>query len=61
MKIGNRVTMAPMWKYEVAYGKVIKINKEYVVVRWDGVNGDWHYTHKQAERIEVVNEKDEVS
>ena len=58
MNINDRVKMSPMWKYDEAYGSVIKITKDYVVVSWDGVNGLWHYTHDQAEKkIEVIDEK----
>ena len=57
MNVGDTVKMTPMWKYDTAIGKIIKITKEYVVVRWDGINGDWHYTEQQAERLEVINEQ----
>lgn len=56
MKVGDRVKIAPMWKYEEARGNIIKITKEYTVVSWDGVNGEWHYTKKQADKIQVINE-----
>ena len=32
LKVGDRVTMAPMWKHRYARGEVIKITKEYIVV-----------------------------
>ena len=56
MKVGDRVKKAPMWKYNEACGKVIKISKGYVVVSWDDVNGEWHYTNEQAKALEVINE-----
>ena len=56
MKVGDRVTMSPMWKHSEAIGEVIKITKEYVVVSWDDINGQWHYTQEQAKKIEVINE-----
>ena len=56
MKVGDRVRMSPMWKYDSALGVVVKINKEYTVVRWDEVNGEWHYTKEQAKKLEIVNE-----
>ena len=57
MKVGDRVRMSPMWKYDEASGVIKQIKKDgYIVVRWDGINGDWHYTAKQAERLEVINE-----
>ena len=51
---GDRVKMSPMWKYDEAYGEVIKITKEYVVVSWDGINGEWHYTKDQSKNLEVI-------
>ena len=46
-----------MWKYEEAFGTVKQIRKDgYVVVVWDNINGEWHYTEEQAKRLEVVNE-----
>ena len=57
MKVGDRVRMAPMWKYAEAFGVVKKINNDgYVVVRWDNINGDWHYTPEQIKKLEVINE-----
>ena len=54
MKTGNRVKMSPMWKYNSASGIIIKITKDYVVVRWDQINGEWHYTPEQAKDLEVL-------
>ncbi len=55
MKVGDRVRMSPMWKYDEAFGVIKQIRKDgYVVVNWDGINGDWHYTDEQANRLEVV-------
>ena len=51
MKLGDRVTVSPMWKYVKASGKIIKITKEYYVIRWDGINGDWHYTQEQMKKV----------
>ena len=57
MDKADRVRMAPMWKYEEAFGTVKQIRKDgYVVVVWDNINGEWHYTEEQAKRLEVVNE-----
>jgi hypothetical protein len=47
-KIKDRVVASPMWKFDSVSGEVIKINKEYVVVKWDNVPGEWHYTHEKA-------------
>ena len=54
MKVDDRVKMQPMWKYESAVGTVIKVTKEYTVVSWDGINGDWHYTPEQAKKLERI-------
>ena len=56
MKVGDRVRMSPMWKYDEAIGTIVKINKEYVVVEWDSINGQWHYTLAQADKLEVLDE-----
>ncbi len=54
IKPGDRVRKSPMWKYDEAIGNIIKVTKDYVVVSWDGVNGEWHYTKEQAESLEVI-------
>tara|TARA_B100001250_G_scaffold401497_1_gene413451 strand:- start:11457 stop:11633 length:177 start_codon:yes stop_codon:yes gene_type:complete len=56
MKVGDEVKMEPMWKYETAEGEIEKITAEYVVVKWKGIPGHWHYTKDQAKRIEIINE-----
>ena len=53
--VGDRVKLSPMWKYESAVGSVVSITKEYVVVQWDNVNGDWHYTNEQSQKMEILN------
>tara|TARA_B100000886_G_scaffold147620_1_gene100359 strand:+ start:3680 stop:3856 length:177 start_codon:yes stop_codon:yes gene_type:complete len=58
VKIGDKVRMEKMWKYEVSVGIVEKITSEYVVVKWEGVPGHWHYTEEQAERLEVIDDVD---
>ena len=55
MKVGDRVRMSPMWKHKEAEGTIIKITKDYVVVSWEGVNGEWHYDHKQSSKLEVIS------
>jgi len=54
MKVGDKVKMSPMWKYEEASGSIIKITKDYVVVRWDDINGDWHYTKTQSKKLKML-------
>ena len=56
LKPGDRVVMSPMWKYDFARGKLIKITRDrYFIVRWDNINGDWHYTEEQAKRLYKEN------
>ena len=57
MKVGDKVKMSPMWKYDEATGEIEKITADgYVVVKWDEVPGQWHYTKEQAKRLEILNE-----
>ena len=56
MQKGQRVRMAPMWKYQEAIGTIRQIKADgYVVVDWDGINGEWHYTPEQAKGLEVMD------
>ena len=51
--------MAPMWKYAEAFGTIKQIKGDgYVVVLWDEINGEWHYTAEQSKRLEIINESD---
>jgi len=46
-----------MWILDEAFGHVSKITRDgYVVIIWEGVNGEWHYTKEQIERIEVIKD-----
>ena len=56
MEAGNKVRMAPMWKYDEAVGEIQKITESYVIVKWDGIPGQWHYTEEQAKRLEIIEE-----
>ena len=57
MKPGYRVRMAPMWKYDEAIGTIKKVGKDgTVVVVWDKINGEWHWTAEQAKRLEIIDE-----
>ena len=58
MKVGDKVKMAPMWKYEEATGEIQKITESYIVVKWVDIPGQWHYTEEQAKRLEIINEVD---
>ena len=56
MKVGDKVRMTPMWKYEEAIGTIKQIKRDgYVIVVWEGINGEWHYTEDQAKRLEILN------
>ena len=56
MKAGNKVRMAPMWKYEEAIGEIQKVTESYIIVKWVDIPGQWHYTKEQAQRLEVISE-----
>ena len=57
MQKGQRVRMAPMWKYDEAFGVIHQIKRDgYVVVLWDNINGEWHYTPEQAAKLEVIDD-----
>ena len=59
MKVGDKVRMVPMWKYEEAIGEIQKITADgYIVVKWIDIPGQWHYTEEQAKRLEIINEMD---
>ena len=56
MKVGDKVKMSPMWKYVMAVGEIEKITGSYIIVKWVGIPGQWHYTKEQAQRLEIINE-----
>ena len=57
MKVGDRVFMSPMWKYDKAIGTVVKITRDgYTVISWDGINGEWLYTEEQSKKLEAHDE-----
>lgn len=56
MQVGDRVTRDSVLRTVNPIGTVIKITLDYVVVKWDNINGEWHYTHKQANNLEAVDE-----
>ena len=58
MKVGDKVRMSPMWKYETATGHIEKITSDgYIIVKWIDIPGQWHYTEIQAQRLEIINEE----
>lgn len=58
MKVGDKVKMHKMWKYEVAYGVIEKITSDYTVVKWQDIPGQWHYTKEQAKKLELIDDVD---
>jgi len=56
VKVGDKVTKDLVMRVENPKGTIVNITKEYVVVKWDNINGQWHYTFPQAEKLEVINE-----
>ena len=58
MKVGNRVTRARALHTNHPTGSIIKINNDYIVVDWDNLPGDWHYTHEQAQKLTIVTLED---
>tara|TARA_R100000908_G_C3750140_1_gene144770 strand:- start:1250 stop:1432 length:183 start_codon:yes stop_codon:yes gene_type:complete len=55
MKVGDKVSMQNMWKYEEATGEIEKITADgYVVVKWEDIPGQWHYTHEQAKKLQPI-------
>ena len=56
MKVGDKVSMTPMWKYETAIGVIEKITVSYVIVKWLDIPGHWHYTKVQAKNLNIIKE-----
>jgi len=56
VNVGDRVTRASVLRVENPVGSVVKITLDYVIVKWDNINGQWHYTHEQAKKLERINE-----
>ena len=43
--------------YELARKIAGIIGKDgYVIVIWDGINGEWHFTEEQSNSLKMVNE-----
>ena len=56
MNVGDRVTRDAVLRTENPVGTIIKITVDYVVVKWDNINGQWHYTYEQAKKLEFADE-----
>ncbi len=56
MEVGDRVKMNLGGSHGESVGTVVKITKDgFTVVSWDNINGDWYWTEKQTEQMEVIN------
>ena len=55
MKVDDIVTKDEVMKVKNPTGVIEKITNDYVVIKWDGIPGHWHYTKEQAKTIEVMN------
>jgi len=56
VEVGDKVRMAPMWKYEEATGEIQKITESYVIIKWLDIPGQWHYTKEQAKKLEIIDD-----
>ena len=52
--VGDKVTKDKVLRTDNPIGIVEKVNKDYVVVKWEGINGHWHYTPEQSKQLEIV-------
>ncbi len=58
MEVGDRVMMSPMWKHDTATGTILKKTRDgYTIVKWDGINGEWHYTEEQSKKLEPYQDE----
>ena len=54
MKSGDRVTRQKVLKHENPEGEVIRVTKDYIIVNWDNIPGDWHYTLEQSKNLTII-------
>mgnify|MGYP001307209674 FL=1 len=58
MNVNDLIEMSPMWKYDKASGRIIKITKDgYIIVQWDEVPGDWYFTYEQISKAKLIKSK----
>ena len=57
IKPGDRVSKEKVLKVIDVNGTVEKVTSDYVIVVWDDVNGQWHYTKEQAKSLRILSEK----
>ena len=55
-KEGDRVTKERVLRTDNAVGVVEKVSNGYVVVKWDGINGHWHYTPQQTKELKHIKD-----
>ena len=56
MKVGDKVIRENEPKLDGIVGVIARVAKGHIVVKWNGLHGDWYYTDDQAKSIKVVNE-----
>ena len=56
MKVGDRVLKERVLKVQNATGTIKKLTREYIIVAWDNINGEWHYTKEQAKSLEIIGD-----
>ena len=56
--VGDKVTKDKVLRTDNPIGIVEKVNKDYVVVKWDNIPGYWHYTEEQAKGLELRDAAD---
>jgi hypothetical protein len=59
MNVDDRVTRDSVLRVKKPVGSVIKITNDYIIVKWDNINGQWHYTHEQAKKLQPIEDENE--
>jgi len=59
VRVGDKVSMDNMWKHATAVGVIEKLTIDYIVVKWEGIPGHWHYTYEQATKLKRMETEDE--
>lgn len=57
MKVGDRVFRDSVLHEKNVEGTIHKITTKYTIVIWDNINGEWHYTHDQAQLLKHDGKK----
>ena len=59
MNVDDRVTRDSVLRVKKPVGSVIRITNDYIIVKWDNINGQWHYTHEQAKKLQPIEDENE--